>query len=114
MRKELIEDLLIRRLWLLGFAIFISSNVLGSVFQLASLSIVILAPLGAVRQSGQARSIKLTLEAAGLAIMERLLCPLAPRRRLLPLPGHWDSTHRWWRSPHCHLWRCSRSNALSG
>lgn len=36
------------RLWLLGFAIFISSNVLGSVFQLASLSIVILAPLGAV------------------------------------------------------------------
>ena len=37
-----------RRLWLVGFIIFISSNILGSVFQLASLSIVILAPLGAV------------------------------------------------------------------
>lgn len=49
MRKILIANLLKRSLWLLGFAIFISSNVLGSVFQLASLSIVILAPLGAVR-----------------------------------------------------------------
>ena len=57
-----------RRLWLLGFcacapftlsvvpfssytshpAIFISSNVLGSLFQIASLPVVILAPLGAV------------------------------------------------------------------
>ncbi|KAF8078625.1 hypothetical protein FPV67DRAFT_1689274 [Lyophyllum atratum] len=37
-----------RPLWLLGFAIFISSNVLGSLIQIASLPVVILAPLGAV------------------------------------------------------------------
>ena len=37
-----------RSLWLLGFAIFISSNILGSLFQIASLPVVILAPLGAV------------------------------------------------------------------
>ncbi|KZV82046.1 hypothetical protein EXIGLDRAFT_779031 [Exidia glandulosa HHB12029] len=37
-----------RPLWLIGFAIFISSNVLGSVFQIAALPVVILAPLGAV------------------------------------------------------------------
>jgi drug/metabolite transporter (DMT)-like permease len=32
----------------LGFAIFISSNILGSLFQIASLPVLILAPLGAV------------------------------------------------------------------
>ncbi|KAF5375266.1 hypothetical protein D9758_000286 [Tetrapyrgos nigripes] len=37
-----------RPLWLLGFAIFISSNVIGSLVQIASLPVVILAPLGAV------------------------------------------------------------------
>ncbi|TFY50268.1 hypothetical protein EVG20_g11618, partial [Dentipellis fragilis] len=37
-----------RPLWLLGFAIFITSNILGSLFQIASLPVVILAPLGAV------------------------------------------------------------------
>lgn len=37
-----------RPLWLLGFVIFISSNILGSLFQIASLPVVILAPLGAV------------------------------------------------------------------
>ncbi|KZS92952.1 hypothetical protein SISNIDRAFT_485899 [Sistotremastrum niveocremeum HHB9708] len=37
-----------RPLWLFGFTIFISSNVLGSIFQVASLPVVILAPLGAV------------------------------------------------------------------
>ncbi|KAL1951921.1 hypothetical protein VTO73DRAFT_1070 [Trametes versicolor] len=37
-----------RPLWLLGFTIFISSNLFGSVFQIASLPVVILAPLGAV------------------------------------------------------------------
>ncbi|CAA7265805.1 unnamed protein product [Cyclocybe aegerita] len=37
-----------RPLWLLGFVIFISSNVLGSLVQIASLPVVILAPLGAV------------------------------------------------------------------
>ncbi|KAG8904690.1 hypothetical protein FRB99_001331 [Tulasnella sp. 403] len=37
-----------RPLWLLGFGIFISSNILGSIFQIASLPVVILAPLGAV------------------------------------------------------------------
>ncbi|KAI0031166.1 hypothetical protein K488DRAFT_52717, partial [Vararia minispora EC-137] len=37
-----------RPLWLLGFAVFLSSNVLGSLFQIASLPVVILAPLGAV------------------------------------------------------------------
>ncbi|KAJ8522583.1 hypothetical protein ONZ45_g878 [Pleurotus djamor] len=37
-----------RPLWLLGFAVFISSNVLGSLVQIASLPVVILAPLGAV------------------------------------------------------------------
>ncbi|KAI0756973.1 hypothetical protein C8Q80DRAFT_1131425 [Daedaleopsis nitida] len=37
-----------RPLWLLGFAIFISSNLFGSLFQIASLPVVILAPLGAV------------------------------------------------------------------
>lgn len=36
------------RLWLIGFAIFISSNILGSLVQIASLPVVILAPLGAV------------------------------------------------------------------
>ncbi|KAF5390327.1 hypothetical protein D9757_002944 [Collybiopsis confluens] len=36
------------RLWLLGLAIFISSNVIGSLVQIASLPVVILAPLGAV------------------------------------------------------------------
>jgi drug/metabolite transporter (DMT)-like permease len=36
------------RLWLLGFVIFISSNILGSFVQIASLPVVILAPLGAV------------------------------------------------------------------
>ncbi|KAG6813791.1 hypothetical protein H0H92_007203 [Tricholoma furcatifolium] len=37
-----------RPLWLLGFAVFISSNVIGSLVQIASLPVVILAPLGAV------------------------------------------------------------------
>ncbi|KAK0233094.1 hypothetical protein IW262DRAFT_1328656 [Armillaria fumosa] len=37
-----------RPLWLLGFAVFISSNVVGSLVQIASLPVVILAPLGAV------------------------------------------------------------------
>ncbi|OJT15825.1 hypothetical protein TRAPUB_3423 [Trametes pubescens] len=37
-----------RPLWLLGFTIFISSNLFGSIFQIASLPVVILAPLGAV------------------------------------------------------------------
>ncbi|KAF4572921.1 hypothetical protein EYR36_007431 [Pleurotus pulmonarius] len=37
-----------RPLWLLGFTIFISSNILGSLVQIASLPVVILAPLGAV------------------------------------------------------------------
>ncbi|KAF8516158.1 hypothetical protein BU17DRAFT_92989 [Hysterangium stoloniferum] len=37
-----------RPLWLLGFGIFITSNILGSLFQIASLPVVILAPLGAV------------------------------------------------------------------
>ncbi|KAF6766038.1 hypothetical protein DFP72DRAFT_1161719 [Ephemerocybe angulata] len=37
-----------RPLWLLGFAIFISSNLIGSLVQIASLPVVILAPLGAV------------------------------------------------------------------
>ncbi|KAI0689594.1 hypothetical protein BC835DRAFT_1368267 [Cytidiella melzeri] len=37
-----------RPLWLLGFGIFISSNLFGSLFQIASLPVVILAPLGAV------------------------------------------------------------------
>ncbi|KAH9898383.1 hypothetical protein C8Q73DRAFT_641733 [Cubamyces lactineus] len=37
-----------RPLWLLGFAIFISSNLFGSLVQIASLPVVILAPLGAV------------------------------------------------------------------
>lgn len=32
----------------MGFAIFFTSNILGSIFQIASLPIVILAPLGAV------------------------------------------------------------------
>ncbi|KAF8329774.1 uncharacterized protein EI90DRAFT_2973436 [Cantharellus anzutake] len=37
-----------RPLWVIGFAIFITSNVLGSIFQIASLPVVLLAPLGAV------------------------------------------------------------------
>lgn len=37
-----------RPLWLMGFAVFISSNVVGSLVQIASLPVVILAPLGAV------------------------------------------------------------------
>ncbi|KIY52721.1 hypothetical protein FISHEDRAFT_10010, partial [Fistulina hepatica ATCC 64428] len=37
-----------RPLWLVGFLIFISSNLLGSLVQIASLPVVILAPLGAV------------------------------------------------------------------
>ncbi|KXN90019.1 hypothetical protein AN958_05024 [Leucoagaricus sp. SymC.cos] len=37
-----------RPLWLLGFAIFILSNLIGSLVQIASLPVVILAPLGAV------------------------------------------------------------------
>ncbi|KIJ27188.1 hypothetical protein M422DRAFT_785001 [Sphaerobolus stellatus SS14] len=37
-----------RPLWLLGFGIFFSSNLLGSFVQIASLPVVILAPLGAV------------------------------------------------------------------
>ncbi|KZT53642.1 hypothetical protein CALCODRAFT_43769 [Calocera cornea HHB12733] len=37
-----------RPLWLFGFGIFISTNFLGSVFQIASLPVVILAPLGAI------------------------------------------------------------------
>ncbi|KAJ7597033.1 hypothetical protein C8J56DRAFT_918981 [Mycena floridula] len=37
-----------RPLWLLGFAVFISSNIIGSLVQIASLPVVILAPLGAV------------------------------------------------------------------
>ncbi|KAI6132822.1 hypothetical protein EDD16DRAFT_1529828 [Pisolithus croceorrhizus] len=37
-----------RPLWLLGFVVFITSNVLGSFVQIASLPVVILAPLGAV------------------------------------------------------------------
>ncbi|THH21551.1 hypothetical protein EW146_g15 [Bondarzewia mesenterica] len=42
------ESSFARGLWLLGFTIFISSNILGSLFQIASLPVVILAPLGAV------------------------------------------------------------------
>ncbi|KAE9408081.1 hypothetical protein BT96DRAFT_873670 [Gymnopus androsaceus JB14] len=37
-----------RPLWIIGFSIFISSNILGSLVQIASLPVVILAPLGAV------------------------------------------------------------------
>lgn len=37
-----------RPLWLLGFAIYITSNVFSTIFQLDALPIVILAPLGAV------------------------------------------------------------------
>ncbi|KAF8168102.1 hypothetical protein B0H34DRAFT_45699 [Crassisporium funariophilum] len=37
-----------RPLWLLGFTIFFSSNIIGSFVQIASLPVVILAPLGAV------------------------------------------------------------------
>ncbi|KAJ4486132.1 hypothetical protein J3R30DRAFT_3655388 [Lentinula aciculospora] len=37
-----------RPLWILGLGIFISSNILGSLVQIASLPVVILAPLGAV------------------------------------------------------------------
>ncbi|KIJ68446.1 hypothetical protein HYDPIDRAFT_36916 [Hydnomerulius pinastri MD-312] len=37
-----------RPLWLLGFAIFLTSNIFGSFIQIASLPVVILAPLGAV------------------------------------------------------------------
>ncbi|KAG2159850.1 uncharacterized protein EDB93DRAFT_1073484 [Suillus bovinus] len=37
-----------RPLWLIGFAIFLISNVFGSFIQIASLPVVILAPLGAV------------------------------------------------------------------
>ncbi|KAF7310910.1 hypothetical protein HMN09_00634200 [Mycena chlorophos] len=37
-----------RPLWLLGFAIFISSNVIGSLVQIAALPVVVLAPLGAI------------------------------------------------------------------
>ncbi|KAF9015156.1 hypothetical protein BDQ17DRAFT_22534 [Cyathus striatus] len=37
-----------RPLWLLGFTIFLSSNLVGSLVQIASLPVVILAPLGAV------------------------------------------------------------------
>ena len=35
-------------MWIVGFLIFISSNILGSLVQIASLPVVILAPLGAV------------------------------------------------------------------
>ncbi|KAF8321315.1 hypothetical protein DL93DRAFT_2093944 [Clavulina sp. PMI_390] len=37
-----------RPLWLLGFTVFLSSNLFGSLFQIASLPVVILAPLGAI------------------------------------------------------------------
>ncbi|CED83493.1 Uncharacterized conserved protein [Phaffia rhodozyma] len=37
-----------RPLWLIGFAIFITSNVLGTIFQVGALPIVVLAPLGAI------------------------------------------------------------------
>lgn len=37
-----------RPLWLLGVTVFVSSNLVGSVVQIASLPVVILAPLGAV------------------------------------------------------------------
>ncbi|KAF9056155.1 hypothetical protein BJ165DRAFT_1522098 [Panaeolus papilionaceus] len=37
-----------RPLWVLGFLIFLSSNIIGSFVQIASLPVVILAPLGAV------------------------------------------------------------------
>ncbi|KAF8622455.1 hypothetical protein AX15_006978 [Amanita polypyramis BW_CC] len=37
-----------RPLWLFGFAIFLSANVVGSLVQIATLPVVILAPLGAV------------------------------------------------------------------
>ncbi|KAJ9103938.1 hypothetical protein QFC21_002401 [Naganishia friedmannii] len=37
-----------RPLWLFGFAIFIVSNVFGTIFQIGALPIVVLAPLGAV------------------------------------------------------------------
>jgi magnesium transporter len=40
--------MLASRLWIFGFLIFISSNILGSLFQIESLPVVILAPLGAV------------------------------------------------------------------
>ena len=37
-----------RPLWLFGFAIFIVSNLFGTIFQIGALPIVVLAPLGAV------------------------------------------------------------------
>ncbi|KAG9022207.1 hypothetical protein FS842_006254, partial [Serendipita sp. 407] len=50
-----------RPLWLFGFTIFFTSNVLGSVFQIASLPVVILAPLGAVSLLWNALFAKLLL-----------------------------------------------------
>ncbi|KAL7421954.1 hypothetical protein Q5752_003726 [Cryptotrichosporon argae] len=37
-----------RPLWIIGFAVYISSNIFGSVFQIGALPIVVLAPLGGV------------------------------------------------------------------
>lgn len=37
-----------RPLWLLGFLVFISSNLIGSLVQIAALPVVILGPLGAI------------------------------------------------------------------
>ncbi|KAG8845599.1 hypothetical protein FRB91_001630 [Serendipita sp. 411] len=50
-----------RPLWLFGFTIFFTSNVFGSVFQIASLPVVILAPLGAVSLLWNALFAKLLL-----------------------------------------------------
>ncbi|EJU01949.1 hypothetical protein DACRYDRAFT_116360 [Dacryopinax primogenitus] len=51
-----------RPLWLFGFSIFISTNFLGSVFQIASLPVVILAPLGAISLLWNALFARLLLE----------------------------------------------------
>ena len=37
-----------RPLWIVGFAVFLSANISGTIFQIGSLPVVILAPLGAV------------------------------------------------------------------
>ncbi|KAL1411657.1 hypothetical protein Q8F55_002622 [Vanrija albida] len=45
---ELRKKAIRRPLWIVGFAVYISSNVFGSVFQIGALPIVVLAPLGGI------------------------------------------------------------------
>lgn len=73
------------RLWLIGFSIFITSNVLGTIFQVGALPIVVLAPLGAVSLLWNALFARLLLGDVftRYMVLGSFFQPLQPRAELI-------------------------------